>query len=94
MRDCNASNKQRIAFEFVDEFDNIFKSSSDFELFSGETVPDRIGEYLNTFLSQCGYVRKNDYIFMEDLTFDELEAVAYFLEDYRLDKKEHNNEED
>lgn len=86
--------KQRIAFEFTDEFNNTFKSSSDFELFSGETVPDRIGEYLNTFLLQCGYVRKNDYIFMEDLTLDELEAVAYFLEDYRLDKKEHNNEED
>lgn len=86
--------KQRIAFEFTDEFNNTFKASSDFELFSGETTPDRIGEYLNTFLSQCGYVRKNDYIFMEDLTLEELEAVAYFLEDYRLDKKEHNSEED
>lgn len=49
----------------------------------------------NTFLVQCGYPRR-DNIFMESLTDDELEAVAYFLEDYRLDKKnkEKNNEED
>ena len=54
-----------------------------------------IGQYLNTFLVQCGYPRR-DNIFMESLTDDELEAVAYFLEDYRLDKKnkEKNNEED
>ncbi len=49
----------------------------------------------NTFLIQCGYPRR-DNIFMESLTDDELEAVAYFLEDYRLAKKnkEKNNEED
>lgn len=49
----------------------------------------------NIFLIQCGCPRR-DNIFMESLTDDELEAVAYFLEDYRLAKKnkEKNNEED
>lgn len=49
----------------------------------------------DTFLVQCGYPRREN-IFMESLTDDELEAVACFLEDYRLAKKnkEKNNEED
>lgn len=89
--------KLTIKFELKDEYGLTHTSSSEFQVYSdfGDTTVDLIGRYLNTFLVQCGYSRR-DNIFMESLTDDELEAVAYFLEDYRLDKKnkEKNNEED
>lgn len=89
--------KLAIKFELKDENGFTYTSSSEFQVYSelGEKIVDLIGQYLNTFLVQCGYPRR-DNIFMESLTDDELEAVAYFLEDYRLAKKnkEKNNEED
>lgn len=89
--------KLTIKFELKDEYGLTYTSSSEFQVHSdfGDTTVDLIGQYLNTFLVQCGYARR-DNIFMESLTDDELEAVAYFLEDYRLDKKnkEKNNEKD
>ena len=89
--------KLTIKFELKDENGFTYTSSSEFQVYSelGEKIVDLIGQYLNTFLVQCGYPRR-DNIFMESLTDDELEAAAYFLEDYRLAKKnkEKNNEED
>lgn len=89
--------KLTIKFELKDENGFTYTSSSEFQVYSelGEKIVDLIEQYLNTFLIQCGYPRR-DNIFMESLTDDELEAVAYFLEDYRLAKKnkEKNNEED
>lgn len=89
--------KLTIKFELKDENGFTYTSSSEFQVYSelGEKIVGLIGQYLNTFLVQCGYPRR-DNIFMESLTDDELEAVAYFLEDYRLAKKnkEKNNEED
>lgn len=89
--------KLTVKFELKDENGFTYTSSSEFQVHSelGEKIVDLIGQYLNMFLIQCGYPRR-DNIFMESLTDDELEAVAYFLEDYRLDKKnkEKNNEED
>lgn len=89
--------KLTIKFELKDEYGLTYTSSSEFQVYSdfGDTTVDLIGQYLNTFLVQCGYSRR-DNIFMESLTDDELEAVVYFLEDYRLDKKnkEKNDEED
>lgn len=89
--------KLTVKFELKDENGFTHTSSSEFQVYSelGEKIVDLIGQYLNTFLIQCGYPRR-DNIFMESLTDDEPEAVAYFLEDYRLDKKnkEKNNEED
>lgn len=89
--------KLTIKFDLKDENGFTYTSSSEFQVYSelGEKIVDLIGQYLNTFLVQCGYPRR-DNIFMESLTDDELEAVAYLLEDYRLAKKnkEKNNEED
>lgn len=79
--------KLTIKFELKDENGFTYTSSSEFQVYSelGEKIVDLIGQYLNTFLIQCGYPRR-----------DNIFAVAYFLEDYRLDKKnkEKNNEED
>lgn len=52
-----------------------------------KTDLDVIGRQFNIFLNQCGYVRHNDNIFMEDITDEEYEAIADFLEELREGKK-------
>ena len=49
----------------------------------GENELDVIGEFINNALRLAGYMRKNNYIFMESITEDEYEAIAEFLYDYR-----------
>lgn len=44
---------------------------------------DFIGQKLNIFLKQCGYCRKNDFIFMEDVNADEYCALGYYLNKLR-----------
>lgn len=73
-----------IGFEFTNTFGSYFNQSSDIQLFERTDEICEIGEKLNIFLRQIGYPRRNDYIFMEDLTEEELEAVADFLWGYRL----------
>ena len=74
-----------IRFELVDTFNNRFMQESDFPVFYdlGDTELGCIGEKFNTFLEQVGYVRTNDYIFMEDVNEEELEALQHYLEEYR-----------
>lgn len=78
-------NKLTIGFTLDDEFGNHFSQTSKLEVFRdlGETEVDTIGTQLNVFLKQCGYIRKNDNIFMEDLTDSEYDAIADFLDDLR-----------
>ena len=78
-------NKLTIGFTLDDEFENHFSQTSKLEVFRdlGETEVDTIGTQLNVFLKQCGYIRKNDNIFMEDLTDSEYDAIADFLDDLR-----------
>lgn len=78
-------NRITIKFEYTDEFKNHSSQES-----SRQTFPDLgvdelsiIGEQLNIFLKQIGFYRKNDYIFMEDITEEEYSALADFLEGYR-----------
>ena len=59
----------------------------------GETDIDFIGDQLNIFLKQCGYARKNDHIFMEDVTEEEWVALADYLEELRRSKEEGGDEE-
>lgn len=77
--------KLTIGFELTDEFGNHYKSESAAEIFEslGETDLDFIGEQLNVFLKQCGYSRKNNYIFMEDITEDEYIALDEYLSELR-----------
>lgn len=82
--------KITIKFELTNEFGDHYSQESRFEVFTdlGENEIDRIGEQLNVFLKQVGYIRKNDLIFMEDVTPEEFEALSDFLDDYRADKGE------
>lgn len=86
-------NKIKIKFELTDENGNNFINDSTVEVFHslGETDLDVIGKQLNTFLKQCGYVRKNDYIFMEDITEEEYDALADCLHELR-NRKDCDNE--
>ncbi len=87
-------NKVTVGFTFTNEFGDHYSQESKFEVFldMGENEIDRIGEQLNVFLKQIGYIRKNDLIFMEDVTPEEFEALSDFLDDYRADKGEVSNE--
>ncbi len=62
-----AENEIKIRFEFTDGAGNHFAQESQFEVFhdQGESTIDCIGEKLNVFLKQAGFVRKNDRIFMK-----------------------------
>ena len=83
--------KIRIKFEFTDEYGNNYVSETTTEVYvdMGETPLMVIGEQLNTFLKQCGYIRKNDYMFMKDITEEERDALADYLKELR----NKNNEE-
>ena len=83
------NHKLTIGFHLVDECGNEFSSESTLEVFHdlGDTDLSVIGEQFNSFLKQCGYVRYNDHILMEDLTDVEHDALVDFLEDLREDNK-------
>lgn len=85
-----ADNKLTISFHYENEFGDKFSATSSAETFSslGETDVDFIGEQLNNFLRQCGYIRNNNYIFMEDITEEEYEILAEYLDDIRQSKKQ------
>lgn len=78
-------NKITIRFELTDEFKNHYAAESTAEVFEsfGETKLDMIGDQLNIFLRQCGYIRKNDCIFMEDITEEEYDALTLYLNELR-----------
>ena len=86
--------KLRIKFELTDKFGNDYINESQVDVYynHGEREIDVIGEQLNVFLKQCGYVRSNDYIFMEDITEDEYDALASYLSELRS-KKETDTDE-
>lgn len=75
-------NKIRIRFEFTDEFGDEYASES-YVSKTDRRELEIIGEQLNSFLRQAGYVRNGDNILMESLTYKELEAVEEFLDEYR-----------
>lgn len=82
-------NKLTIGFHLVDECGKEFSNESTLEIFRdlGDTDLSVIGDQLNSFLKQCGYVRYNDHILMEDITDEEYEALADFLDELREEKK-------
>lgn len=57
--------KLTIKFELKDEYGLIYTSSSEFQVYSdfGDTTVDLIGQYLNTFLVQCGYSRRDNIFY-------------------------------
>ena len=82
-------NKFRIRFELTDEFGNDYRAESQVTVHydCGERELNIIGEQLNVFLKQCGYSRKNDFLFMEDITEEEYEALEEYLEEFRNNKE-------
>lgn len=70
-------NKLTIGFHLVNEFNDRFSQESSVEVFSdlGETELDVIGKQFNIFL------------FMEDITDEEYEALSDFLDELREEKK-------
>ncbi len=82
-------NKVTIGFEYTNEFGDHYEAKSTFmpsDYEDGGELND-MGEAFNNFLRQMGFIRHNDYILMQDLTEDELEAVESFLSDLREEAK-------
>lgn len=84
-----SENEIKIRFELETALGGRYVQESQFEVFTdlGDTEVDCIGEQLNVFLKQAGYIRKNDYIFMEDVNEDEYDALSNYLRSMR-DRKE------
>lgn len=74
-----------IGFRFVNEFGHEFTAESKKDYYSllGETELSVIGECFNNFLRQIGFYRRNDYMLMDDLTEDELDALTDYLHQLR-----------
>lgn len=85
--------KITISFGLVDELGNEYSATSKTKTFEDLGMGDMeiIGEQLNNFLRQCGYIRKNDCIFMDDVSEDEYDAIADFLANYRSEREKGEN---
>lgn len=79
-------NKVTICF-MMKHAGNKYKAKSTFEVYEG-SVLDEIGEALNTFLKQAGYMRENSYILMNDVSLDELELLEEYLAKIRKEKRQ------
>lgn len=83
----------RVRFEFTNEFGDEFSQ----EVIHSKVIPasmseiDIIADDLNKFLSLIGYPRRNDYILIDDLTFEEYDALQDKLAEMRKAHKENDN---
>ena len=82
------NNKIKIEFRLINRFGNDYSASSETEVYDdcGHGELNIIGEKLNAFLRQVGYVMKGDFLLLEGLTEDEYDAVSCYLDQYRLEK--------
>jgi hypothetical protein len=79
----NEIDGERITIGFkMEHRENKYKAESTFELYEG-SILDELGEAFNTFLKQVGYIRKNDFIFMKDVSLEELDALDDYLTELR-----------
>ena len=81
--------KMTIGFELTDQYNNHFKAESTIPVYESDAtyIQGLIGEQLSAFLSQAGYIRERGYIFMDDVSEDEIVALEDFLMQMRLEKE-------
>ena len=73
-----------IGFSFTDAYGNDYSANTKVEVLTAiESEIDVIGQKFNAFLSQCGYVRENQFMLMKDLTEEEVESLTAYLDDIR-----------
>ena len=86
-------NRIVIGFRYIDELGNEYSQETKCESFPdyGHDNLDVMGEQLDAFLSQCGFIRKG-HILMESLTEDEVTELTCHLEEYRAQKEEQLDE--
>lgn len=80
----------KLSLTFCNEFGDVFSQSVEYQSSPGsfESELNTIGDNFSQFLSLIGYRRANGYMLMEDLTFEELEAVTLYLDELRNKNKE------
>ena len=80
--------KISIGFSFTDVCGNNYSANTRVGIISDiESEIDDIGYQFNAFLSQCGYVRKNQFMLMKDLTEEEVELLTVYLDEIRNKRK-------
>lgn len=80
--------KISIGFSFTDVCGNNYSANTKVEIISDiESEIDVIGYQFNAFLSQCGYVRENQFMLMKDLTKEEVELLTVYLDEIRNKRK-------
>lgn len=86
-------NEFSIRFELTNEFGSEYTQSARIENFDVyDSDLEFIGEQLNCFLRQCGYIRKNDCMFMEDITEEEREVLMDCLHLLRVGESHENQD--
>jgi len=80
---------ESIWFRYVSEFGTPYemKVTREFGAFDEDTVVD-LGRVFNRFLEQCGYIREHEYLFMEDVTYEEYDYLTDCLYQYRENKEQ------
>lgn len=73
----------RIGFSYTDMFGNEYSSDSYERPLDDEPEIDVIGRNFNTFLAQCGFIRRGTTMLMDSLTEDELWYLEECLMGYR-----------
>lgn len=77
-----------IGFSFTDTYGNSYTANTETEVITDvENEIDIIGEQLNAFLAQCGYIRNNGFMLMNDLTKEEVGLLTDYLDKIRNKRK-------
>lgn len=81
-----SSGKIKIGFTYTNEFGSRYSSESEEQIFEDTGELAIIGEKLDIFLRQIGFIRKGNTVFMESITDDEIEVLYDALTKYRGEK--------
>jgi len=86
----------RIGFTYEDTDTNCkFSAESCAEIMYGfETDYSFMGKQFNTFLRQCGYFRRGDYMLMASLTEEEYDLLTDYLTELREREEEPDGTEE
>ncbi len=79
------NNKITIGFRLTDNLGQTYENTSEVLLFEdlGVNTLEAIGDQLNAFLHQCGFMGRRDCMLMEGLTSEEYDVLLAKLEEMR-----------
>ncbi len=79
--------KIRLRLEYENVWGSVYTMETKTSYYDEGDVLSFIGQQVNLLLKQAGYSRMDDYIFMEDVSYDERLALASYLWEMRNPEK-------